>query len=90
MSEVIETVAQYRKRLRRNALRFFFGAYILVVAPFLVGYFRDPSGGLGDVGVITFSYSFMAVMAYVLMSLVSPPKPPQNPAVLDDIGISSE
>ena len=86
-----ETVALYRKRLRRNALRVVLGLYCLVVTPFVFGYFRDPSRGMLDIGAITFGYSFMALAAYGLMSLVSPPvasRPPQEP--IDDIGISPE
>lgn len=92
MAEMSETVAQYRKRLRRNALWIVLGLYSLAVTPFVVGYFREPSRGLLDVGAITLGYSFMAMMAYVSMSLVSPPKPPPRKLAddSDDIGISSE
>jgi len=84
-------VADYRKRLRRNALRVVLGLYATVVTPFLVGYFRDPSRGFLNIGVITFGYSFMALLAYGLMSVVSPPVLPEAPAApLDDIGISPE
>lgn len=64
---------KYRSRMRRNALRVIGGLYLLVVTPMLLGYFRGDSKLSVDVVAVSIGYGFMALIALMLMSLISPP-----------------